>query len=93
MKRDIFEQMITKRFPDQKIEVVSEEIVSKNKLNENGECFEHPGKKLEKVKEDNYFFRLSKYQKQLIELITNDTIKIIPDFRKKEMLSFLKQPL
>lgn len=64
-----------------------------DELNENGECFEHPGKKLEKVKEENYFFRLSKYREQLITLISEDTIKIIPDFRKNEMVSFLKQPL
>src|SRR3989338_7775034 len=31
-------------------------------LDEKGECFEHPGRKLEKVTEENYFFRLSKYQ-------------------------------
>ena len=37
MKRDMFEKMITKLFPDQKIEVVSYEILSKNKLNEDGE--------------------------------------------------------
>ena len=62
-------------------------------LNDNGECFEHPGKKLEIVSEENYFFRLSQYQKQLIDLITTDAIRIIPEFRKKEVLSFLKQPL
>jgi methionyl-tRNA synthetase len=66
---------------------------SKDELNEHGECFEHPGKKLDVVKEENYFFRLSKYQDQLIKLITNDTLHIIPDFRKNEVLSFLKQPL
>ena len=70
-----------------------EAFYAADELNENGECFEHPGKKLETVKEENYFFRLSAYQKQLIELITSDTIKIIPDFRKNEMLSFLAQPL
>ena len=37
MKRDMFEKMITKLFPDQKIEVVNYEILSKNKLVENGE--------------------------------------------------------
>jgi methionyl-tRNA synthetase len=70
-----------------------EAFYTKDELNENGECFEHPGKKLETVKEENYFFRLSSYQKQLIKLISEDTIKIIPDFRKNEILSFLKQPL
>lgn len=62
-------------------------------LNEQGECFEHPGKKLETVKEENYFFRLSKYQQQLIDLITTDALAITPDTRKNEVLSFLKQPL
>ncbi len=70
-----------------------EQFYTKEELDENGQCFEHPGKKLEMVKEDNYFFRLSKYQDQLIKLISDDTLKIIPDFRKNEMLSFLKQPL
>lgn len=70
-----------------------EQFYTKDELDENGQCFEHPGKKLEMVKEENYFFRLSKYQKQLIKLISEDTIKIHPDFRKNEMLSFLKQPL
>jgi methionyl-tRNA synthetase len=66
---------------------------TKNELNKNGECFEHPGKKLEIVSEENYFFRLSKYQQQLIDLIKTDTVHIVPDFRKNEVLSFLKQPL
>lgn len=70
-----------------------EAFYTKDELNENGECFEHPGKKLELVKEENYFFKLSNYQKQLIDLISSDTIKIIPEFRKNEVLSFLKQPL
>ncbi len=64
-----------------------------DELNVNGECFEHPGKKLQIVSEENYFFRLSKYQKQLVELISSDKLKIMPDFRKNEVLSFLKQPL
>ncbi|GAB4219802.1 MAG: methionine--tRNA ligase [Candidatus Microgenomates bacterium] len=59
----------------------------------NGECQEHPGKKLELVSEENYFFRLSKFQNQLINLIRSKQIKIYPYFRKNEVLNFLKQPL
>jgi len=70
-----------------------EMFYTKNELSEDGECFEHPGKKLEIVSEENYFFRLSKYQQQLIDLIKTDTVHIVPDFRKNEVLSFLKQPL
>jgi methionyl-tRNA synthetase len=70
-----------------------EQYYTPDELNVHGECFEHPGKKLDTVKEENYFFRLSKYQDQLIKVISDDTLKIYPDFRKNEMLSFLKQPL
>lgn len=64
-----------------------------DELNENGECFEHPGKKLEEVTEENYFFRLSKYKEQLIDLLSSDTLLIAPASRKNEMLSFLKGDL
>ncbi|MDP2649359.1 MAG: methionine--tRNA ligase [bacterium] len=65
----------------------------KGELNENLECLEHPGKKLEEVSEENYFFKLSKYQKQIEELIESDTLKIIPESRKNEALTFVKQGL
>lgn len=70
-----------------------ETFYPEDELNEKGECFEHPGKKLDKVAETNYFFKLSAYQKQLIELISKDELKIYPEFRKNEVLSFLKEPL
>lgn len=70
-----------------------EAFYTTDELDTNGECLEHPGKKLEKVSEDNYFFKLSKYQKPLFDFIQTDRLKIIPEFRKNEILSFLKQPL
>ena len=56
----------------------------------NGECPEHPGKKLEEIEEENYFFRLKNYEKKLLDLIESDTLKIIPESRKNEMLSFIR---
>lgn len=70
-----------------------EQFYTKEELDEKGECLEHPGKKLEEVSEENYFFRLSKYQKDLKELIENDTINIVPQNRKNEIISFLKEGL
>lgn len=70
-----------------------ETFYTESELNNKGECPEHPGKKLEKVSEENYFFRLSKYQDQLIKIIGSDELKIIPVERKSEVLSFLKEPL
>ena len=65
----------------------------KEELNEKGECFEHPGKKLDEVTETNYFFKLSKYQNDIEKLIETDKLKIIPQKRKNEALSFVKQGL
>lgn len=56
----------------------------------NGECPEHPGKKLEEVEEENYFFRLSVYQEKLLALIESGTLRIIPESRKNEMVSFIR---
>jgi methionyl-tRNA synthetase len=42
------------------------------------------------VKEENYFFRLSKYQDKLIQLIESGDFKITPDNKKAEALSFIK---
>ncbi|MFA5932684.1 MAG: methionine--tRNA ligase [Microgenomates group bacterium] len=70
-----------------------EAFYTSEELDENGECFEHPGKKLEEVEEENYFFKLSKYQDELIKIISADKYKITPSSRKNEILSFLKNPL
>jgi len=59
---------------------------------ENGLCPIHQ-KAPEKVSEENYFFKLSMYQQKLIELIESDTLKIIPQNKRAEALSFIKQGL
>jgi methionyl-tRNA synthetase len=64
-----------------------------SELNEKGECFEHPGKKLEEVEEENYFFKLSRYKDELIKLLQSETLAIVPVHRKNEVLSFLKGDL
>lgn len=66
---------------------------TKEELNESGECFEHPGKKLDEVEEENYFFKLSKYQDQLLKLLETDEYQIVPEFRKNEIISFIKSGL
>ena len=48
---------------------------------------------IKKLKEKNYFFRMSKYQKALIAHINSNPKFIQPDHRKNEILGFLKQPL
>ena len=48
------------------------------------------GKPTETVTEENYFFRLSNYQLQLIDLIESNELSIQPEVRKNEVLSFLR---
>ena len=50
-------------------------------------------KSLEKIEEENYFFKLSNYQEELERLIESDEIKIYPQTRKNEVLSFIKSGL
>ena len=57
-----------------------------------GKCPEH-GTIPEEVEEENYFFRLSKYQKFLEKLIESDKLKITPPTRKNEILSFIESGL
>jgi methionyl-tRNA synthetase len=47
----------------------------------------------EAIEEENYFFRLSKYQNQLEKIIRAEKIKIVPESRKAELLSFITQGL
>ena len=57
---------------------------------ENGKCPNHPTRNIEIVEEENYFFRLSKYKEIISKKIESDELKIIPEIRKNEILSFLK---
>lgn len=57
-----------------------------------GLCPEHQ-RRPEKVTEENYFFRLSKYQEKLIQLIESNTLKISPQNKKNEALGFIKSGL
>lgn len=68
-----------------------EEFYKENEL-ENDFCPEHRVK-LDLIEEENYFLKLSKYQDQLKEIIESDKIKIIPETRKNEVLSFLNSGL
>jgi len=68
-----------------------EEFYKESEL-ENGLCPEHQTKP-ELVEEENYFFKLSKYQNRLRKIIEKDEIKIIPETRKNETLSFIKSGL
>lgn len=51
------------------------------------------GRDVQELSEENYFFKLSKYQNWLIEYIQTHPDFIRPEIRKNEILGFLKEPL
>lgn len=57
-----------------------------------GKCPIHK-EKPEKIKEKNYFFRLSKYRKEIRDLIGSRTYKITPKARRNEILALIKKGL
>lgn len=57
-----------------------------------GNCPDHQ-KPPEQIAEQNYFFRMSRYQQQLIDHIHNNPDFISPERYRNEVLSFLSEPL
>jgi methionyl-tRNA synthetase len=56
-----------------------------------GKCPEHPTRQIQTIEEENYFFRLSKYRDKLAQIIAENEYQVIPEIRRNEILSFLKQ--
>ncbi len=57
-----------------------------------GLCPDHQ-KAPEVVEEENWFFRLSNYSDRLLALIESGELKIYPDYRKNEVVSFIQMGL
>jgi methionyl-tRNA synthetase len=54
-----------------------------------GPCSEHP-EPPERIVERNWFFRLSRYQDVLLELIESGRLRIEPEHRRNEVLAFVR---
>ena len=59
----------------------------------NGRCPFHPNKEIKEFKEEAYFFKLSKYQKKLLELYEKNGDFVFPKSRKKEIVNRVKEGL
>jgi methionyl-tRNA synthetase len=57
-----------------------------------GKCSIHQ-REPEIVEEENYFFRLSKYQEEIRKVIEKNEIVIIPEAKNNEMMTFVDQGL
>jgi len=73
--------------------VGDEAFFSETEVKENGGICPNHKKPYEKIKEENYFFKLSKYSKEIKEQIENEDFKILPETRRNEILSLINEGL
>lgn len=67
---------------------VTEAVVKAN----NGTCPDH-NRPYEKLKEENYFFKLSKYQDKIKQAIESGKLRVVPVTRKHEILHIINEGL
>ncbi len=58
-----------------------------------GCCPIHTGKPVVRLAEENWFFRLSRYQQRLLDWIETDPAAIQPEGKRNEVLGFVRQGL
>lgn len=56
----------------------------------NGECVLHK-QKPEVIEEENWFFKLTRYKKEIKKAIADQEMKILPAFRQNEVLNLLEE--
>lgn len=57
---------------------------------DHGHCRLHPNLEIEVIEEENYFFRFSNYQSQLLELYKQHKDFVVPAHRLKEIRTFVE---
>ncbi|HEX3568923.1 MAG TPA: methionine--tRNA ligase [Candidatus Saccharimonadales bacterium] len=73
-------------------DVKQEEFVPENRVDPERTNPDHP-QAYQKLEEENYFFRLSNYTDKIRETIESGAFKIIPETRRNEILSVLREGL
>ncbi len=58
-----------------------------------GKCPIHPNREIELIDEENYFFKFSAFQKQLLDLYQKQPDFVVPDFRFNEIKAFVERGL
>jgi methionyl-tRNA synthetase len=69
-----------------------ERFVTEKDLIDN-KCPDHLNLKIERIEEENYFFKLSKYSNKIKKLIKTDKLKILPKKWKNDFLGLIKEGL
>lgn len=70
-----------------------EAFVTESTAKDNKGVCPHHNRPYDKIEEENYFFKLSKYQNEIAEKISDDSFRIIPKSRKNEILQVIKEGL
>jgi len=73
-------------------DVRQEEFVPESQADPERMKADHP-QAYQKLEEENYFFRLSKYNQPIREAIESGKFKIVPEARRNEILSLLREGL
>ena len=58
-----------------------------------GHCPIHPTREIQRLKEENYFFRLTKYEQKLKDLYRERPDFCVPEIRRNEVLGWLERGL
>ena len=88
LEGDIYKAKYTGWYCTGDEEFFPENVVKAN----NGVCPDH-NRPYEKIEEENYFFRASKYADTIREKIESGEFQVVPEVRKNEILSVLKEGL
>jgi methionyl-tRNA synthetase len=73
--------------------VACERFFTEKDLAESGGTCPECGRPVQRVREANYFFKMSQYQDWLVDYIQTHPEFIQPEFRRNETLGFLRKPL
>ncbi|MBQ1298562.1 methionine--tRNA ligase [Candidatus Saccharibacteria bacterium] len=68
-----------------------ERFITDKEYEENGGICPDHNKSYERLEEENYYFRISDFKDRILEAITSGEMKILPDFREKEIIKLLKE--
>ncbi len=64
-----------------------------SELDESGRCPNHISREIQKIEEENYFFKWGDFAEKLEEIIRTQKDFVLPEGKKNEMLGFLAQGL
>ncbi|HJP96454.1 MAG TPA: methionine--tRNA ligase [Candidatus Saccharimonadales bacterium] len=87
LEKDIYKSSYTGWYDVKEEEFVPEAKADPTRMNP-----EHP-QAYQKLKEENYFFKLSNYTDQIREAIQSGAFRIVPETRKNEILAVLEEGL